>query len=178
MHVEASPPLYADLARNRPDQVAVHAAMCSQERTVHYTVQGHICCNGIPEFMSTPFLTRWHSYDMDILRGNFSSLPEVPCVPLGKLLGWLGMQHINLYVLDVEGGELMVLEAVDFSQLSFDVLVVEADGSNPQKDQAVIDLLAANGYVHDDHLGPDNGARNDWFSRKGFVASRKPAAAA
>ena len=168
VHVEASPPQYTDLVRNRPDQVAVHVAMCGRAQTVHYTVRGNKCCNGIPEFMSPAFLAKWHP---ELPAGNFSSLPEVPCVPLGMLLGWLGMQHINLYVLDVEGGELMVLQSVDFSQLSFDVIAVEADGSNPEKDRAVIDLLVSKGYTH------DNGTtrRNDWFSRKGFQPSQKPA---
>ncbi len=71
---------------------------------------------------------------------------QVPCLPLHDVLGPLGIQHINFYVLDVEGGELMVLKSVDFSRLSFDVIVVEADGTNQTKDEAVQQLLAGAGY--------------------------------
>ncbi len=60
----------------------------------------------------------------------------------------LGIHHINFFSLDVEGGELLVLQSIDFSALSFDALCVEADGSNQEKDQGVRDILAANGYKY------------------------------
>lgn len=71
----------------------------------------------------------------------------MPCLPLYDVLGPLGIQHINFYVLDVEGGELAVLKSLDFSLLSFDVIVVEADGTNVTKDEAVRQLLTGAGYM-------------------------------
>jgi hypothetical protein len=170
VHIEASPSSYAALVHNRPEQVDVHVAVCGKPQTVHYADEGGGCCRGIAEFMSQPFLSQWHPQLVD---RNFSSLPTVPCVPLGFILGLLGIQHINFYVLDVEGGELSVLEAVDFTQLSFDVIVIEADGGNPAKDKGVIDLLASKGYAYHGHV-----VRNDWFVRQGFHASslEQPAA--
>ena len=47
----------------------------------------------------------------------------------------------------MEGAELEVLKTVDFSRLSVKVLMVELDGHNPEKDQAVTDLLAGAGFA-------------------------------
>ncbi len=62
---------------------------------------------------------------------------QVLCLPLDAVLNPLGIWHVNFFVLDVEGAELAVLKAIDFSRLSFDVLCVEADGMSPEKDAAV-----------------------------------------
>ncbi len=60
----------------------------------------------------------------------------------------------------------MVLNSIDFSQLTFDVVCVEASGHNPDKDKAVVDLLVSKGYSYHGHV-----VRNDWFVRQGFVAT-------
>lgn len=167
--VEASPSSYSGLQDNRPDQVTVNAAVCGKRQIVHYADDASICCRGIAEFMAEQFLKDWHP---KLVGGNFSGLPEVRCEPLAGILDMLGIQHINFYSLDVEGGELAVLQAVDFSKISFDVLTVEADGLRPSKDQGVVDLLRLNGYRFHAHV-----ERNDWFVRDGFEVSsaRAPA---
>lgn len=42
-----------------------------------------------------------------------------------------GVDTIDLWTLDVEGGELSVLQTVDFERLRVGVLVVETDGAAP-----------------------------------------------
>ena len=80
------------------------------------------------------------------------------------------MQHFDYFSLDVEGGELAVLQAINFSTFSFDVIVVEADGHDAKREQAVIRLLRSNGYRYLAHV-----KRNDWFLNAGFVPMRNPA---
>ena len=58
-----------------------------------------------------------------------------------------GIGSIDFWSLDVEGAELEVLKTADFSRLSVKVLMVELDGHNPEKDQAVTDLLAGAGFT-------------------------------
>jgi hypothetical protein len=48
-------------------------------------------------------------------------------------------------------------------QVSFDVIAIEADGTNVEKDRAVIMLLGGKGYEYAGHV-----VRNDWFVRRGF----------
>ncbi len=59
-----------------------------------------------------------------------------------------------------------MLEAIDFANVTFDVIVVEADGGNPEKDQAVRDFLVKQGFRNDGHV-----LRNDWFVRGDFIPS-------
>ena len=70
----------------------------------------------------------------------------------------------------MEGGELAVLRAIDFSSYSFDVIVVEADGHDVQREQEVIQLLQSKGYRFLAHV-----RRNDWFLHASFVPTRNPA---
>ena len=65
---------------------------------------------------------------------------------LPKLFEQNGIEHVDLFFLDVEGGELTVLETFDW-RVRIDVLVVEMDNTNPQKDKAVRKLLYGRGYV-------------------------------
>ena len=79
-------------------------------------------------------------------------------MPLAPLLMLFGISHIDLWVLDVEGGELEVLQSVDFAALVVDVLVVETDGTDNIKDGAVSELLAERGFAN---LGRVH--QNTWF---------------
>ena len=163
VHIEAAPSSYARLARNRPRQLNAHVAVCEQPQAVHYVEGPRAAANGILEFMSPAFLSTWHR------AVNVSALPVVSCLPLSTVLSALAVSHVNLFVLDVEGAELKVLRSIDFSRLSFDVIVVEADGSSAEKDHAVIQWLTDRGYRYDGHV-----LRNDWFAREGFVPAAAP----
>lgn len=89
--------------------------------------------------------------------------PEI----LGAILSALCISHVDWWVLDVEGAELTVLRGVDWNAITIDVITVEADGGQPEKDAGVIALLRATGYVHDGRF-----SRNEWFHRRGFEPRR------
>ena len=57
--IEASPKSFERLARNRPSQHTIHAAVCDSERMVHYLEHPMACCRGIAEFMSKGFRAKW-----------------------------------------------------------------------------------------------------------------------
>ena len=48
-----------------------------------------------------------------------------PCFPLNSITAALGIRHIDYMSLDVEGAELNILQTVNWSQLSIDVLTIE-----------------------------------------------------
>ncbi len=102
----------------------------------------------------------------------------VPCVSLGSILQTFSISHIDFFSLDVEGAELEVLRTLDLSAVRFNIIVVEQDGLDPTKDEAVRELLLA----HDFELYVDEalretvaGSRNDWFVNKHFKPSKAPA---
>lgn len=73
----------------------------------------------------------------------------------------------NLHSL--QGAELEVLKTVNLTQVDISVLVVELDGSNPEKDEAVRTLLLANDFELDTSMkGVKAGQRNEWFVSKNY----------
>ena len=170
VHIEPSLLSFTALTRNRPAAVNIHSAVCDSTRRVHLLESGvghRAAVNGIVEFMSDEFLRAWHP---TLQRSDLSAIPEVLCQPVSAILSKLGLTHINLWILDVEGAELLALRSVQWDKVSFDVIAVEADGTNPQKDDAVQKLLISHGYqFHSSAL------RSFWFVRNGFAASARPA---
>ena len=69
----------------------------------------------------------------------------------------------------MQGAELEVLKTVNLTRISVDVLVVEMDGSNLAKDEAVRELLAANQFELDNSMkNTKAGLRNEWFVGRMF----------
>ena len=70
----------------------------------------------------------------------------------------------SLFSLDVEGAEYEVLKSINFEVVTFDLIIVEADRSNVEKDTNVRNLLEKNGYSF-----VNNEGRSDWFKRAGWT---------
>lgn len=142
---------YRDLQKNRPNDTLVNAAVCATPRTVHFVEGGAV--GGILEFMSADFKLKWHP----------SSPKGIPlnCLRLGDVLSAFSFRRVDFLVVDTEGGELEVLQSVDFSRVCVGVVCVEADGTNPQKDRAVQELLLHAGFAWDGFVDG-----NDWFQRR------------
>lgn len=149
--IEPNSHTYKSLILNRPRDVCVNAAICADSTEVHFIETEAV--GGIYEFMTPSFIAQWHP-DVKIV-----DLPAVTCLPLISVLAKTGLYHINFFSLDVENAELEVLSTIDFSFVRFDVIVVEADGHNVTKDDAVKHLLNNHGYVFHGHVH-----RNDWFT--------------
>ena len=122
------------------------------------------------EFMPDSFRKNWYgTEDMP------QSAEVVPCVSLGSILQTFSISHIDFFSLDVEGAELEVLRTLDLSALHFKVIVVEQDGLNTTKDEAVRELLLAHNfelYVNKALRETIAGSRNDWFVNKHFKPSK------
>jgi hypothetical protein len=156
IHVEASASNYARLVSNRPGALNIHAALCKEPASLHLLAHDASLPNavgGIWEFMAPGFRKIWWPDVTDV-----DSLPTVACLPLAPLLALFGIRHVDFWVLDVEGAELEVLRATDFTKVSFGVIVIETDGHEPSKDQEVVSLLEAHGYVNFGQL-----KRNTWL---------------
>ena len=160
LHIEPGPGKFEELAHNRPDALNIHTALCAKSGTVHFLqMHDHDPVAGIVEFMSPEFRAIWApSLDMSQLDENPHVVP-VSCHPVRDVFAIFGLKHIDLWILDVEGGELSVLQTVDWSAVSIDVIVVELDGNNAKKDKDVITLLGNIGYV----IYAAFKGRNTWF---------------
>jgi hypothetical protein len=100
---------------------------------------------------------------------------EITCLPLASVLQMFGLTYIDFFSPDVEGAELKVLQTLDFSAVHINVIVVEQDGHNPEKDEAVRALLLANNFELDERIrGIRAAGRNEWFVNRHFKPFAKP----
>lgn len=170
--VEANPFWSDQLAKMSPDAYSIGAGICaSDSKIVHYIMKDHI--GGIVEFMDSSFLKVYHKELYGLYpNGNWTALPyvrEIRCVPLGNVLKHANISHVNVFILDTEGAELSVLKSINFSEVRFDVLVIETDTvvRPPSYEDTVTKFLAPHGYVRVPlkHL---NNHRNTWYRHATF----------
>lgn len=77
-----------------------------------------------------------------------------------------GINRIDLWSLDVEGAELQVLKAMDFSRVKVNALVVELDGRNKTRDDEIHNLLTSKGLVRQ----PSEEIRNGYYVHKDYLS--------
>ncbi len=160
IHFEPSPRSFHLLARDRPGAINIQRALCSRddERPVAWIAQPHSgAVDGIEALMAPSFKEFWHP-PKAFAEGK-SVHTNVTCGPLWRYLAMLGVRHVNVWVLDVEGAELDALRGFRWENVVVDTLVVEEDGRAPAKDAAVRALITARGYTHET-IG-----RNGWYTR-------------
>ena len=128
------------MIQNRPNCKNYNLAVAHKHQMVMIT--GDAATAGIADTMHPNFRERWH-------KNSTSSLVEAR--PFKTILHDSGVDHIDLLTIDVEGGEQAVLETMDFS-IPVYVVIIEADGDNPKKDEACRDILRKHGFVFDRHF--------------------------
>lgn len=161
--VEANPLFVPKLLKNA-NSIVVHSAICDEKRTVHFYSHNHE--SGIVEFTLATEMQR---------SAMMKTAVKVECLPLGFILRGTNVTHVNFFVLDVEGAELAILNSVDWEYTVFDVLSVETEQSRrrPGYVEDVARFLLSKGYEQVQNIP----GRNSWFTRVGFVPSRRPAIA-
>ena len=165
------------------------AAICSDStRVLHYFPRGYV--GGIVEYMSLSFLRKFfpHVYTQVVSRTiddirddgmgrrpwvnfshvDFSKYPhvqEISCVSLSDVISRARIDHINYFILDVEGAELEVLQSIDWNKVTFDVMAVETEERFRWEGFTgeVTSFLRARGY----HQYSELQGRNHWY----FISS-------
>jgi len=171
--VEGSPVFAKGLKEYAVNAFAFSSAICNATREVHY-VSSDSTSGGIAEFMSPRFVKNFHKELLSIEPGQWhtlSNVQKVPCFPLRTLLATTRITHINAFIVDVEGGELAMLNSVDFNVIRFDVIVVETDPKYRVKgyEGQVTAFLSGKNYHPVYRKG-----RNTWYKHADFVPSKMP----
>ena len=180
--IEGSPAWRKQLKRWTSAYV-YNCAVCEKEQKVHYIVNKNFFVSGILEFMTPEYVKKWYKgiyklglgedgiYDMvNLNQTQLDKLPKwakpiaISCLPMSTLLKHSGLHHINFMILDVEGAELVALKSIDFTQVKFDVMVIEKN-----RGLDLIEFFKDSDYLLDLDVG-----RNLWFVHKSFVPSRSP----
>lgn len=151
--IEPDPENYKTLTSTRAGQALFHAASCGECMQVSFARSRENAVGGIWEFMTDRFKRMWFP------QGNTNSVP-LTCMPLHSLLEIVKIKHVNFFSLDVEGAELEVIKGIDFSEFSFDVMVLERDNpkrADPDEETLsntaeIVSILEKEGYrVYDDY---------------------------
>jgi hypothetical protein len=70
----------------------------------------------------------------------------VPCIPLQLIIDATELLDIDLFSLDVEGAEKLVLETVDLRKTNIRLIMVELNRWDEAKEQWVRDHLKSHGF--------------------------------
>eukprot|EP00756_Hemistasia_phaeocysticola_P019232 Hpha_TRINITY_DN15646_c3_g1::TRINITY_DN15646_c3_g1_i3::g.100169::m.100169 len=146
--IEADPKNLVKLKVNRPRSEIIGKAACpaGQDRVTFFGGGATGAVSGVVDNAADSFKKKW--WGENWTRNTVS----VPCAPLGTLLKEAGVTFIDLFSLDVEGGEEFVLRTMDWS-IPVRVWVIEMDAHNVTKNEVVTNMLLKNGYRR---------AENDW----------------
>lgn len=157
--IEATPDSAAALQKNRgnPKNTILAEGVCPDgQGTMPFLIDGDPAVHGNPDTMGANFEDKWHS--------GVQHKIQVPCRSLSTQLKEFvhnsGADHIDLFSLDVEGGELAVLQTFNFD-VPVHHWLIEMDGRDIGKDQGVRELLTSHGYVRS-HIGNFSGRNEVW----------------
>jgi FkbM family methyltransferase len=127
--VEALPQNFELLLRVRPASLNLRLAACQTHRWVDFSKGRH---------------GSRHPSAQEAVSAEATGL-QVQCGPLNDYLALLNIRRLDFVSVDVEGGEVAVLDSFDSDALSIGVLLVEVrgDGARPQ----VMARLLARGFL-------------------------------
>jgi FkbM family methyltransferase len=143
---EADPKNYLKLLRRRKNSININAALCSESKLLHYTNEGGRQVQGFVEFMSPPFLRNWHPNIFQNIT-KLDDLMTVPCVQMSHLVAELNIREVDIWILDVEGAELSVLQGTDFENFFVKAVVIECDKSDWVRDRQKQAILEKNQFT-------------------------------
>ncbi|MBV8489945.1 MAG: FkbM family methyltransferase [Candidatus Eremiobacteraeota bacterium] len=146
INIEASPPIYAQLVRNRPLALNLHCALGATDGEVSFT---HVLHPDYGENFGNGSIHHLESHRHELLEQGctFQEYTGIPLITYRHLMTMLGLTRpIALMVLDVEGGELDAIAGMVGSPALPQVLCVEIGHLGRQ---SLIDALAPLGYRYD-----------------------------
>ena len=130
--IEANPKNFKKLVVNRPKSINIYSAVCAGDSI---SFIGDSAVGGAKEFMKEGHKKRWIKNNAEV---------SVPCTTFGSIFDKHHIHGIDVFVLDVEGGELEALEVMDWT-VPVGIFVIELSGG--PKDEQVRKLLYRNGYI-------------------------------
>ena len=123
INIEANPEYYSELLVNRPDSVNLNLALSDTvgEATFKWSVTGP--CGGTLESQ------RWGRK----FKSKETGTATVPTTTYKKMIEDLGLEKLDLFILDVEAHEFKVLRGMEGASVWPEYFVIETNINNPPK---------------------------------------------
>lgn len=126
--IEPQKLMYDYLVRNRPNCYNFNYAISEVEGEVLFT--GTHALGGIDSTMTDHHKKIW----------NLTNTYYVQSIPISKLLKDVPIKEVDLFSIDVEGGEFEVLKTFDWS-IPVKVIMIEIHGVNKENDDEIRNFL-------------------------------------
>jgi FkbM family methyltransferase len=127
---------FKKLQESRPQCININNAVGYKDNdNVEFIGEGAVA--GMTETMNEKFRNDWH---------RNSSLYKVISKRMDTILHENNVKYIDLFTIDVEGGELVILETMDWT-IPVYCIVIELDGGNIEKDEKCREILRQQGFT-------------------------------
>lgn len=115
----------------------------------HADLRAHRTCKLVPECITDRHtklkMNTREGTNADVMSGNAAGATlEVQCRPLHEMLADVGRTHVDLWVLDVEGHEAVILSGIHWDKVQFSALLVE---DNKQWQRMLDYRMSMRGYM-------------------------------
>jgi FkbM family methyltransferase len=144
---------YDRLVINRPNCKNFNCAVSETEGQVEFIGSGPL--GGIASTMPEGHRLGWNLGDDKYL---------VKSMPIRKILDNLNIEKVDLFVIDVEGGELEVLKTFDWN-IPVYIVLIEQSKYNIEKDEMCRDFLRKKGFELDTDLIINSGCDEVWINK-------------
>lgn len=148
---------YNTLIENRPRCKCYNVAVNYKTELVKFL--GNYATAGLVDTMNSKFREYWHPEATEYF---------VNGEPMRNILKKSAIEYIDFLSIDVEGGEQVVLETMDFSVPIY-VICIELDGHNVEKDDCCRSILTKNGFTFKKRFLINEFWVNDNYFRKDVV---------
>ena len=136
VNVEASPPIFERLRRNRPHSTNIHLALSNRQGIARFT---HVVSPQYGDNFGNGSLTHLPAHRDALSKEGCQFVEyEVRTVTYPDLIAEAGISRLDLFVLDVEGHEAQVFESMRQGALLPSVLCVEHGHFGVEKMQEML----------------------------------------
>jgi FkbM family methyltransferase len=143
---------YESLVKNRPNCYNFNYAISEIEGELEFLGDGAL--GGLTKSMSNIHRSGWNL--------DKSHKPKkVKSVPINKIISELNVERVDLFSIDVEGGELEVLKTFDWS-IPVYLVLIEMAKHELDKDESCRDFLKSKGFIFDMFIG----CNEVWINKK------------
>ena len=147
VNIEASPPIYAQLVKNRPKSININAALSNRSGVDHFK---HAIHPHHGENFGNGSLTHLPAHYSELVSaGCHFREYQVRLMTYGELLAETGLSRLDLFVLDVEGHELEVIEGMRKASVLPRLLCIEHGHFGVE---TICEALAGLPFVYDSSL--------------------------
>tara|TARA_R110002110_G_scaffold399842_1_gene615872 strand:- start:308 stop:1075 length:768 start_codon:yes stop_codon:yes gene_type:complete len=137
---------YERLVRNRPNSKCYNYAV-SDSSHEYVDFMGYTGAAGIADTINHASKKELPSYEQPY---------KVKNKKLSEIIEESGLKYIDIFSLDVEGGELEVLKSVDYKKIDIYCIIVEAHSDEQDKNKLFTDFLHEKGFTFHERQGGNN----------------------